>query len=74
MIQPVNIVLLLPDAASNKRVNRPEPAPPIAHRNGWPLQQQIPDAEARRALDAVRREIARSRPVIARFLSEGPNL
>jgi hypothetical protein len=75
MTQPVQIVLVLPDAASNKRVNRPEPAPPIAHKNGsWPLQQPIPDAETRRYLDDARRAIASRRPEIERFLREGPRL
>jgi hypothetical protein len=75
-MMPVNIVLVLPDAASNKRVCRPEPAQSIP-KNGhhWPPEPQpIPDAETRRALDAARRAIANSRPEIARFLREGPNL
>jgi hypothetical protein len=69
MKAPVQIVLVLPDAASNKRVNRPEPAQPAPQRNGqWPLSQPIPDAEMRRALDIARREIANGRGEIARFL------
>jgi hypothetical protein len=71
----VQILVVLPeapDAASNKRVNRPEPASPPPQRHGqWPLNQQPPDAEARRHLDAARREIARSRPEIDRFLRGG---
>jgi hypothetical protein len=62
----------VPDAASKKRVNRPEPASPPSQKNGqWPLNQQPPDVEARRHLDAARREIARSRPEIDRFLRSG---
>jgi hypothetical protein len=72
MSAPIQILLVLPeapDAASNKRVNRPQPAP---HKNGqWPLNQQPPDAEMRRALDIARREIASSRGEIARFLRSG---
>jgi hypothetical protein len=64
MKQPVQIVLVLPDAASNKRVRRAEPAHQIPHKSGqWPPgPQPIPDAEVRRHLDTARREIANSRP------------
>jgi hypothetical protein len=70
---PIQIILVpVPDAASNKRVNRPEPASPPPHKNGqWPLNQPIPDAEMRRALDIARREIANSRGDIQRFLRSG---
>ena len=75
MSAPIQILLVLPealDAASNKRVNRPEPAQPAPHKNGqWPLNQSIPDAEMRRALDVARREIANSRPEIERLLRSG---
>ena len=73
MNAPVQVIVVLPpDAASNKRVYRPEPAQPAPHKNGqWPLNQPIPDAEARRALDIARREIASSRSEIARFLRSG---
>jgi hypothetical protein len=75
MSAPIQIVLVLPeapDAASNKRVHRPEPAQPAPQKNGqWPLNQQPPDAETRRHLDAARRDIARSRPEIERFLRGG---
>jgi hypothetical protein len=64
---PVQVIVVLPDAASNKRVHRPEPAQPAPHKNGqWPLNQPLPDA--RRHLDAARREIASGRSEIARFL------
>ena len=47
---PVQIILVppeVPDAASNKRVHRPEPASPPPQKNGqWPLNQPIPDAES----------------------------
>ena len=67
-----SVVPEAPDAASNKRVNRPEPASPPPQKNGqWPLNQQPPDAEMRRAFDAARREIASSRREIARFLRSG---
>ena len=51
--QPVQIIFVgVPDAASNKRVYRREPAQPIPHRNGhWPLNHPVPDAETRRHLD-----------------------
>jgi hypothetical protein len=69
---PVQVIVVLPDAASNKRVHRPEPAQPAPQRHGqWPLNQPIPDAEMRRALDIARREIASSRSEIARFLRSG---
>ena len=72
---PVQVIVVLPeapDAASNKRVDRPEPAQPAPQRNGqWPLSQPIPDAEMRRALDIARREIANGRGEIARFLRSG---
>ena len=72
---PVQVIVVLPeapDAASNKRVNRPEPASPPPQRQGqWPLNQPIPDAEARRALANARREIASSRSEIERFLRSG---
>ena len=73
MNTPVQIILVpVPDAASNKRVYRPEPASPPSQSQGqWPLNQPIPDAEMRRALDVARREIARSRPEIERFLRSG---
>jgi hypothetical protein len=78
MTASVQIILVLPeapDAASNKRVKRPEPTQQIPQKNGqWPLSQQPPDAETRRHLDAVRRDIAHSRPEIERFLRGGPNL
>jgi hypothetical protein len=74
-VTPVQVIVVLPeapDAASNKRVNRPEPASPPPQRQGqWPLSQPIPDAETRRALDIARREIASSRSEIARFLRSG---
>ena len=75
MNAPVQIIVVMPeapDAASNKRVNRPEPASPPPQRHGqWPLNQPIPDAEMRRTLDIARREIASSRSEIARFLRSG---
>ena len=75
MSAPVQIIVVLPEApeaASNKRVNRPEPAsPPPQRRDQWPLNQQPPDAEARRHLDAARRHIASSRSEIDRFLRSG---
>jgi hypothetical protein len=72
MNAPVQVIVVLPDAASNKRVNRPEPASPPPQKNGqWPLNQPIPDAEMRRALDIARREIASSRREIARSLRGG---
>jgi hypothetical protein len=67
--QPVQIIFVPIDIASNKRVNRREPSPPSPHRNGqhWPLNHQpIPDAETRRHLDSARREIANSRTEIQR--------
>jgi hypothetical protein len=74
-VTPVQVIVVLPeapDAASNKRVNRPEPAssPPQRH-SQWPLSQPIPDAETRRALADARREIANSRNEITRFLRSG---
>jgi hypothetical protein len=69
---PVQVIVVLPDAASNKRVKGrpPEPAQQIPQKNGqWPLNQPLPDA--RRHLDAARREIASSRSEIARFLRSG---
>ena len=68
---PVQIILVpVPAAASNKRVNRREPAQPIPHRNGpWPLNHPVPDAETRRALDDARREIANRRPEITRHVN-----
>ena len=73
MNTPVQIILVpVPDDASNKRVRRPEPASPPPQRHGqWPLNQQPPDAETRRHLDAARREIASSRNEIARCLRGG---
>jgi hypothetical protein len=69
MTLPVNIVFVLPDAASNKRVYRREPAQPIPQKNGhWPLNHPVPDPETRRALDDARRAIINSRPEIARHL------
>ena len=74
---PVQVIVVLPeapDAASNKRVKGrpPEPAQQIPQKNGqWPLNQQPPDAEMRRALANARREIASSRSEIARFLRSG---
>ena len=73
---PVQVIVVLPeapDAASNKRVHRPEPAQPAPQKNGqWPLNQPIPpDAETRRHLDAARREVANSRGEIERFLRNG---
>jgi hypothetical protein len=72
---PVQIVLVLPeapDAASNKRVHRPEPASPPPQKNGqWPISQPIPLPDARHHLDAARREIASSRSEISRFLRSG---
>jgi len=69
---PVQVIVVLPETASNKRVHRPPPAQPAPHKNGqWPLNQPIPDAEMRRRLDAARREIASSRSEIARFLRSG---
>ena len=72
---PVQVIVVLPeapDAASNKRVNRPEPAsPPPQRHSQWPLNQHPPDAEVRRHLDAARREIANSRPESERFLRSG---
>ena len=72
---PAQIILVLPeapDAASNKRVHRPEPAsPPPQRHSQWPLNQPLPDAETRRALDVARREIASSRREIARSLRGG---
>lgn len=72
MNAPVQVIVVLADAASNKRVHRPEPAQPAPQRHGqWPLSQQPPDAEMRRCLDAARREIASSRNEIARCLRGG---
>jgi hypothetical protein len=72
---PAQIILVLPeapDAASNKRVHRPEPAQPAPQRHGqWPLNQQPPNAEMRRQLDAARREIASGGSEISRFLRGG---
>ena len=70
---PVQVsVVLPPDAASNKRVCRPSPDQPAPQRHSqWPVNQPIPDAEMRRALDVARRDIARSRPEIERFLRSG---
>jgi hypothetical protein len=46
--------------------------PPLPLRQkSWPLNQQPPDAEMRRALDIARREIASSRGEITRFLRSG---
>jgi hypothetical protein len=72
MTPPVQVIVVLPEVASNKRVRRPEPAQPAPHKNGQsPLNQQPPDAETRRALADARREIANSRGEIARFLRGG---
>ena len=75
MTTQIQIILVLPeapDAASNKRVHRPEPAQQIPQKSGqWPVTQPIPDAAVSRALDTARREIARSRPEIERFLRGG---
>lgn len=72
---PVQVIVVLPeapDAASNKRVKGRPPAQPAPQKNGqWPLNQSIPDAQMRRELDAVRRDIANSRPQIERFLRGG---
>lgn len=70
---PVQIILVgvpeAPDLASNKRVKgHPPPAPPIPQKSQWPLNQQPPDADARRHLDDARRAIASRRPEIERFL------
>jgi hypothetical protein len=78
MNAPVQIILVpVPEVASNKRVKgRPEPArrplPPPQRHSQWPLNQQPPDAEARRHLDAARRVIASSCSEIDRFLRGGP--
>ena len=69
---PVQIIVLLPDAASNKRVKGRPPAQPAPQRHGqWPLSQPIPDAEMRRALADAQRDIANSRSEISRFLRGG---
>lgn len=69
MTLPVQIVLVPFDIASNKRVNRPQPAQPTPQKNGqWPLNHPVPDPETRRHLDHARREIANSRPEITRHL------
>jgi hypothetical protein len=72
MTHPVRIVFVLPDATSNKRVRRPEPAQVLGKRpEQWPLNQPIPlreDPQVRRALSDARREIAYCRPEIERLL------
>jgi hypothetical protein len=63
--------------ADARRVSRrvhvlQDAVPPLPLRQkSWPLNQQPPDAETRRALDIARREIASSRSEIARFLRSG---
>jgi hypothetical protein len=74
MTAPVRIIFVgIPEVASNKRVYRPQPAQvPGKRRDLWPLSQHIPD-EMRREHDAVRRDIAASRPAIERWLrTPGP--
>jgi hypothetical protein len=67
------IFVPVPAGASNKRVKRVEPSHVNKTRDPWPLQRAIPDDEMRRELDAVRRDIARSRPAIERWLrTPGP--
>jgi hypothetical protein len=68
-------VILIPVLASNKRVKyRPPSYVPSKPQDRWPRDQPIPDAQTRRELDIVRRDIAASRPAIQRFLREGPSL
>ena len=75
MSTPFQVIVVLPeapDAASNKRVKgRPPSYEPSTRRDPWPVNQQPPDAEARRHLDAARREIANTRPEIERLLRSG---
>ena len=71
MNAPVQVIVVLPpDAASNKRVHRPEPSQqtPPPQNSRWPLHHPLPDAEIRRQLDAARREIVSSRGEMAPFL------
>jgi hypothetical protein len=74
MNTPLQIILVpVPEIASNKRVkNRPPLYQPIRRENGqWPLNQPIPDAEARRALADARRAIFHNRSEVER-LSRSP--
>ncbi len=72
MTLPVQIIFVPIDIASNKRVKGRPPMTygPTTRRDPWPRNYHpVPDAETRRALDTARREIANSRPEIARHIA-----